>query len=143
MSLGSKNDSDMDPSQEETLERATTLRDEKRYRESAALLEPLAEIYPNNKWVWGVLAADFFLMDDYERSERTFRLMTERWPQWDIASVGLFHSLWELGRMDDAFDEARRFFIEGGKSKEYKRLFKEMVEELSARGVDTNAPEDE
>jgi tetratricopeptide (TPR) repeat protein len=66
---------------------------------------------------------------EYARAERYFRALTALAPRHEWASVGLFHSLWNQGRIDDAFDEMRRLLLLQG-SDEYTRLLLELDAEL-------------
>lgn len=136
-------DLSMPPEHEEAFRRALELNNGELYEESLPLLESLARLYPANGKVQETLAAVYYLLKRYPDAEQMFQRVVKTRPRSERASIALFHTLMHLERDDEAFDEARRFVLAGGKSEEYKRLFKEMVEELSARGVDTNAPEDE
>jgi predicted Zn-dependent protease len=49
-------------------------------------------------------------------------------PDSEAVSLGLFHCLWESDRMDDAFDEMKRF-LTGNESEEYKRLLADINKE--------------
>ena len=69
------------------------------------------------------------LGDVVQRIE-TFRKATELEPQLELASLGLFHALWEADRTDEAFDEMRRFLSQY-ESEEYTRLLADMKKRWS------------
>jgi predicted Zn-dependent protease len=51
------------------------------------------------------------LWDDERLSAASaaFRLATKHFPKLELASLGLFHSLWRQSKTDDAFAEMKRF----------------------------------
>lgn len=46
-------------------------------------------------------------------------------PKSEMASLCLFHTLWDLNRQDEAKNEIRRFIQSGGNINKYNILFKE------------------
>src|SRR5437773_664217 len=54
-----------------------------------------------------------------------FRVATKRFPKLDIASLGLFHTLWRQSKTDAAFEEMKRF-----QSISFCRDYKEIVDEI-------------
>lgn len=54
-----------------------------------------------------------------------FRKATVLRPQCEAVSLGLFHSLWQADRIDEAFVEMRRFLSEY-ESEEYTRLLADL-----------------
>jgi predicted Zn-dependent protease len=54
-----------------------------------------------------------------------FKRVTILAPKSELASLGLFHTLFELGKTDDAFEEMKRF-ISISYSEEYERLLEDM-----------------
>ena len=49
-------------------------------------------------------------------------------PRSELASVGLFHSLWDLGKVNQAFAEMRRF-LRLSDSPEYSKLLRDLTVE--------------
>lgn len=47
-------------------------------------------------------------------------------PHSEMASLGLFHSLWRTDRTDAAFDEMRRF-LKSNDSPHYRRLLRDLL----------------
>ena len=54
-----------------------------------------------------------------------FRIATERFPKLEIASLGVFHTLWRQSKTDDAFEEMKRF-----QSVSHSRDYQEIVDEV-------------
>jgi tetratricopeptide (TPR) repeat protein len=75
--------------------------------------------------VYGMLGHLYFLLGDFENALINNREATRHGPKSELASLGLFHTLWELGRKDEALSEARRF-IALRPSAEYELLFTEI-----------------
>src|SRR4029077_260987 len=59
--------------------------------------------------VIGLIAGIEYGIDDLESAARAFRRTTELSPKSELASRGLFLSLYGLGHLADAFDEAARY----------------------------------
>ena len=72
-------------------------------------LLPLARHQPTSGAVRGVLGKLYFESGDFRRAAKWFRLATEVSPRSELASLGLFHSLWELNRRRAALAEMSRF----------------------------------
>src|ERR1700727_3950100 len=88
---------------------ALRLRDAGRLNEAIEILLRLAEEAPHQTSVIGMLAGLQFQAQDYESAAATARSATILSPRSGLASIILFHSLNELGKMDDAFAELMRF----------------------------------
>lgn len=58
-----------------------------------------------------------------------FRAATRRFPKLEIASRGLFHTLWEQSRTDAAFREMKRF-----QSISFSQTYKEIIDEILGEG---------
>ena len=69
----------------------------------------LSASYPENAKIRAVLANAYWDLGEIASSESEFRKAVEFSPTLEIASLGLFHCLWEQGRRDEAFDEMKRF----------------------------------
>ena len=54
----------------------------------------------------------------------SFKTAVQLAPTLELASLGLFHALWEAGRRDDAFEEMKRFVRLAGPSTEYGEILK-------------------
>jgi hypothetical protein len=109
--------------------RAIGLRNKQRTAEAIACLLPYVGVLKRAAPGAGLLATLYWEHGDLKNAAKWFSQATTLAPQSETASLGLFHSLWDLGNHDDAFDEMRRFFIVG-KSREYLRLLRELIKEL-------------
>jgi tetratricopeptide (TPR) repeat protein len=108
---------------------AIGLRNKQRTAEAIASLLPYVGILKRAAPGAGLLATLYWEQRDLKNAAKWFSQATNLAPQSEKASLGLFHSLWDLGNHDDAFDEMRRFLIVG-KSSEYRRLLRELIKEL-------------
>jgi len=100
-----------------------------RYDESLKILLKLATRFPDHPPLLGVIASVYFEMDDLEHAIEYFKRTVELSPKSELASRGLFHSLYRSGFKDRAFSEIRRF-LSLRSSDEYLRLLSELNEEL-------------
>ena len=80
-----------------------------RHREGTAALIPLARAHPQSGAIRGVLGKLFYESGDYRASAQWFRQTTRVTPTSELASLGLFHSLWNLNRHREALAEISRF----------------------------------
>jgi tetratricopeptide (TPR) repeat protein len=114
---------------DELMERAVALRNLGRYQDAVALLQPRAEILRRWAPAAGLLATLYFDLSDYANSARWFARAVKLAPHSERASLGLFHSLWELGQRDRAFGEMKRF-LTSTESDEYSRILHDLKKEL-------------
>ncbi len=105
-----------------------------RIREAKNILAELCKKHPDETAVHLALAALYWVHghgdDDAQRAAECFTRATQLNPSLEIASLGLFHALWSLGKQSAAFDEMRRF-RRVSQSDEYERLIAEMTAELT------------
>ena len=97
-------------------------------RQAAKALEQLAADHPSSAPVAGMLGGVYFDLGDFQQAARWFKRATKLSPKSELASVGLFHSLWELDRTADAVAEMRRF-LRGSDSPEYTKLLRDLTVE--------------
>jgi Flp pilus assembly protein TadD len=71
-------------------------------------------------------AAVLFRLRRFAEAAPRFARILEDQPVNHRASLGLFHSLWQIDRKSDAAKEFRRFREAGGESMEYRRLIKDL-----------------
>lgn len=86
---------------------------------------PLLELHPKDPRVLGVVAGVLWRTGRFEEAAELFARTTTISPRSELASVGLFHSLWSLKRVEEARAEATRF-LSNGSSREYELLLDEM-----------------
>jgi predicted Zn-dependent protease len=92
------------------------------------ILERLASEHPNRPFILGMLGAIYRSLGDYERAVGYFQQTASLSPKSELASLGLFHSLWQLERREAAMDEMTRF-LSVASSEEYDLLINESLGE--------------
>ena len=70
--------------------------------------------------------------EDWERALILYQRTVALSPQSELASLGLFHSLWNTGKHDEVFSEMRRF-LSLSELEEYDRLIEGMNETAKER----------
>jgi predicted Zn-dependent protease len=118
-------------------EEAIRLRDDGLLEEADSILLDLERQEPSNPAVSLVRAGILFGMNDFDGARVLFSRIVGSKPTSELASRGLFHSLWKLGRHDEAFAEMKRF-LQIAESKEYRRLLSEIIAETPQ--VDNEQP---
>lgn len=108
-------------------QRATALRDDWQFEAARELLERLSAEHPESFGVWLVLGGVQFEQKDYPAAEISFSIAANLAPRSELASLSLFHTLRDLGRVDEAFAEMRRFLALRPESIEYELLRKELA----------------
>ena len=68
-------------------------------------------------------------MESFGEASKLFGHIVRLKPDTELASRGLFHSLWKLGRHNEALEEMKRFLLIAD-SEEYRQLLKGMMEGL-------------
>lgn len=107
--------------------RALRLRDGGDLLGAAAIFERLDAAYPNKAAILGMWGSIYFHLKDWEHALPLYQRTVMLSPESELASLGLFHSLWHLGKRDEAFAEMRRF-LSITESAEYSQLLGEMHE---------------
>lgn len=92
------------------------------------LLVPLAEANPSRAAIWGSLGRAFFEAERWREAAAAFRQASILSPGSELASLGLFHSLWSTGAELEAFEEMRRFLMVA-ESDEYATLLHDLTVE--------------
>lgn len=93
---------------------------------AATIIERLVDSNPKSAKLKCALAGVYWDMEDLEPATRQFRQAVELAPTLELASLGLFHCLWEQGDQDAAFDEMRRFMAVAT-SDDYVRIVEELA----------------
>jgi predicted Zn-dependent protease len=112
----------------ENLDRAIRLKRAGKVRAAVALMESLARDYPKSAAVAGCLGGAYFDLDQPTKAAKYFRRATKLSPRSELASLGLFHSLWSVDAVDAAFAEMRRF-LKRADSQEYAKLLRDLTVE--------------
>lgn len=90
-------------------EEALRVRDEGRFLEAEQMLSELAKEDPGNLAITLARAGVLFKMNNFSEAAQLFGDIIRSQPSTELASRGLFHSLWKMGRYDEAFEEMKRF----------------------------------
>jgi tetratricopeptide (TPR) repeat protein len=88
----------------------------------------LLVLYPDDIELRFFYASGLFKLNRYEEALPQFEVVLDVEPLHEWASLGLFHSLWQVGRTKEAMKELKRFHQAGGESMEYRRLVKEIIQ---------------
>lgn len=78
--------------------------------------------------VSGLLGSAYFEKGEFARAAEWFMKTTQLSPASELASLGLFHSLWNLDDASAAFDEMQRF-LSDHTSDEYQTLLRDLAVE--------------
>jgi predicted Zn-dependent protease len=111
-----------------TLNRAIALSGQGKNREAVKLLQPLARQHPRSAAIFGCLGGTYFELGEMDKAAKEFRRATQLNPKSELASLGLFHSLWGQGAAAEAFAEMRRF-LSISDSAEYTTLLRDLAME--------------
>jgi predicted Zn-dependent protease len=113
---------------EEEFDGALALRDTGKVDEALRILQDLALRRPDAYPVFGAMAGIQYEKDDLEGASRNFRRTVVLSPRSELASRGLFHSLYKLGKLAEAFEEVARYRALKS-SAEYDLILKELLAE--------------
>ena len=112
--------------------RALRLRDEGNLLGAAAIFEQLDAEHPNHAAILGMWSGIYHHLEDWERALPLYQRTVLLSPKSELASLGLFHSLWSVGKKDEAFAEMKRF-LSHSESEEYRLLLEEIDEAAKDR----------
>ena len=99
------------------------------------ILRALAKIKSNSASVHGLLGDVYWRLGRLKQAVQSFKRATELAPKSELASLGLFHILWESGKIERAKAEMKRYLAVGN-SREYAS----MVPQLFANGNSSLSP---
>jgi tetratricopeptide (TPR) repeat protein len=115
-----------DPGFARRLNEALKLRSAHKYDEAKEILLALAEEYEDSAPVFGILGDVYWRLGLLNEAIPCFVRASELSPQSELASLGLFHCLWESGQTDLALDEMERF-LSASHSAEYAKLLRDLI----------------
>ncbi len=116
------------PKLDEKIEKVLDLKKQGMYEDALREAENLIGKYPEIGSVYGLAASIYFELDRFEEAARKYKKATELSPKSEMASLGLFHSLWQIGSNDAAFEEMKRY-MSIAESEEYNELLKNFLKE--------------
>jgi lipoprotein NlpI len=100
-----------------------------RLGEAIAELAQNARRFPRAAKLWGYLGFLYGEAGENSKAVQAFRKTAELSPHSEQASLGLFHSLWRVGKTDAAFNEMRRF-VKHYDAPRYRKMLREMLSEI-------------
>jgi uncharacterized protein HemY len=109
-----------------SLDRCVKLIGKGKHREALRILQLLSRQHPRSAAVFGTLGRAFFEIGDLQKSRGAFQSAVDLNSKSELASLGLFHSLWGLHAASEAFAEMRRF-LSISDSSEYKTLLRDLA----------------
>jgi predicted Zn-dependent protease len=89
------------------------------------VLRGLVADFPNKAAAYLVIGDILWDEGRLSSASAAFRVATERFPKQKIASLGLFHTLWQQSMTDAAFEEMKRF-----QGVSFCQDYKEIVDEI-------------
>ena len=108
-------------------ENAYALEEQGQHDKALELRERLAQRYPKNERITIVVGRSLAFLGRVEEAESVYRKAIFMFPYSELASLQLFHFLWDTKRSDDAFNEMKRF-QSISHSDDYLAIVKEILE---------------
>jgi predicted Zn-dependent protease len=93
-----------------------------------------ANDFPKAAGLWGYLGFLYSESGEDVKAAQAFRKTVSLSPHSEQASLGLFHSLWRMGKTNAAFDEMRRF-VKSNDSPRYRQLIRDMLAEAPGKSI--------
>jgi predicted Zn-dependent protease len=109
-------------------ERANRLRKEGDAVGAVKVLRDLVADFPKTSAAYVVIGDILWDKGKLPAAAVAFRIATEHFPKLEIASLGLFHTLWRQSKTDAAFAEMKRF-QSISQSQDYNEIVDEMLQE--------------
>ena len=113
----------------EKFSKAADLYKQGNLNEALKLLEELAVSNPSSAKIIATLANTYWDLEMADEAFENFQKAVELAPEWEDASLGLFHCLWEHDKKDEALREAKRY-MSVSNSKDYEDIIKEINEKM-------------
>ncbi len=87
---------------------ALTLRDQGATQRALEALLQLNDEFPNQPAILGMTGSLYWALQEFSLAREFYLLTTQLSPRSELASLGLFHSLWQIGAQEDALREMER-----------------------------------
>ncbi len=97
------------------------------FEAASKLLEQLLKEYSDSSLVSASLANAYWNLERLDDAVTYYKLSISLSPDFEQASLGLFHCLWDQGEKDEAFEEIKRFMLIAD-SEEYRKIIDEINE---------------
>jgi tetratricopeptide (TPR) repeat protein len=112
---------------QEIFEKGLSLKDSGDLRKALRVLSPLETRLPDAAPLLAVIGDIYWDLGEFQSAISYFQKAVCKAPTWTTASLGLFHTLWEGGRRNEALEEIKRFTLLTG-SHEYDEVIREINE---------------
>jgi predicted Zn-dependent protease len=106
-------------------DKALELKERGKLDEALATMQELHLIVPDDPSICGIIGEIHWDQGNLVNAIRWFSTATRLAPKSELASLGLFHVLWEANKKGLAVAEMNRY-LAVGKSKEYRTIQKEL-----------------
>jgi len=120
----------IDPETAKLYDTALSLRDTD-LQQACEILHAIISQHPDFAPAYAHLGEVLWRQDKTEEASCYFRMATELLPHSSLASLGLFHTLWEMKEYQAALEEIKRFWKSGGKCWDYD----DIVAGLRQKGI--------
>lgn len=108
--------------------------------EAIKILKKLNKNFPNQSAILGMIGAIYFCLDNWKNSCIYYKKTVKFSPKSELASIALFHSLFQLKKYNKGFDEIKRFLSISKKLnikfKKYNLLMNDWKEEFNLKTDD-------
>jgi tetratricopeptide (TPR) repeat protein len=108
------------------LDQALKWKRRKAFKKAVQVLAAIVKEYPDCATAFGLMGGIYYVeLHQPKKAVSCFEQATKLSPRSEFASLGLFHSLWTLGRHDRAIAEMERFQTLAH-SADYEEIAKEL-----------------
>ncbi len=124
---------------EKLFEEGIALRDSDRLEEAIEKFKEILTLNPPRRApILGPLGHIYWKQKSFAKALECYTEAVSLSPKSELGSLGLFHTLWDLGRYKEALAEARRF-LSLRDSEEYFLLIEEMRDAFLDAGIDPSS----
>jgi len=113
---------------------AIATRDEGNYDEAIKIMKKLVISTPHSPAYNGMLGGFYFETEKYYQALRYFKIASKLNPKSELASLGYFHSLWELNYLKAALNEMNRY-LKIKNCIDYLEIIDELIIKKRRKGV--------
>jgi Flp pilus assembly protein TadD len=123
------------PELAEILESAMKKEASGRINDAISQLTKASHVFPHSGSIWFLLGRIAFNNERFQLAQDAFRKLTEIKPKNDLASSGLFHSLWVQEKEVEALEEMKRFIFEANNenNKEQIEEYLQILSEINSK----------
>lgn len=105
--------------------------------EALQVYKHMLDRWPNEPTTLLLLGGTYFSLKEYELAIGYLKEAVQLMPDKEFASIGLFFSLWKIGKVDAAYKELERFVSAAGQfTDEYDLILKDIRGEITDEEFD-------